>query len=142
MTSHDKFLDTLYIQCFNQQLRAYVSPVFVEKTLLKKHVEILRNYILEYTAELIVKVNTEKKCAEDSYLTWNPNFYTERAKKREDDIRAFEKKIQNTSPDEFLGEDFTTINEDLELAFPKSLPRSSARANLWKRWQKFKSKQD
>jgi hypothetical protein len=136
----DQKIDTLYSLCFNQMVRCTMSPTYVEKRILDELVNCTRIYILQFVDELKKKVSDESKKCEESYLTWNLEFYKKDRTKKEKFIAEFEKTLKTTETDKFLGVDFTKINSVIDDLYPGVLPSSNIRESLWDQWCKIKEK--
>lgn len=144
MSTNDQvyYLDFLYGQCYSQLLRSRVSPTYVEKRILGEHVQVIRNYLLQFVDELKKNVDDYKTQSDASYVVWDRTYYEEQAKTRGEALDEFKKKLTETKPEDFLSVDFTSINEELEIAYPGHLPKSLVRENLNKEWEVIKSKHD
>lgn len=141
-SSDTQLLDTLYIQCYQQLIRHSVVPVFVEKRVLDKSVEAIRQFYFGKLKKLKDVVENTKKHNESSYLTWDPKYYQELASKQGESIREFETRLKETKSEDFLGEDFSKINDDLERNYPGILIKSTIREDLWNTWKSIHGKNE
>lgn len=138
----DQKLDLLYGLCFSQMVRAKLSPTYVEKRILDETVNGVRSYLLQFVDELKKKVDDDKKRCMESYLTWDAEYYKKDGEDKEKIVSELEKKVKETNADEFLGVDFSTAGDFLDVAYPDTLPKSLARETLWDQWTKIKEKHD
>lgn len=138
----DRKLDLLYSSCFNQMLRFKFSPTYVEKRILSETVNCVRNYLLPSIKELEDTVQEEQKRCEESYLTWDSEFYKKDGEEKSNKLKELVEKIKNTSPEEFLGEDFSVTGTDIDTLYPTFLPKSEIRQTLWEQWETLKEKHD
>ncbi len=139
---YDKKIDTLYSLCFNQMMRFYLSPTYVERRILDETVNCTKNYLLQFVDELKKKVLDESKRCSSSYLTWDSNFYKKDGDEKEKILEDFEKIIKNTETQKFLEVDFSKTYTNLDILYPDFLPISEVRVELWKQWEKIKDKHD
>ena len=138
----DQKLDLLYGLCFSQMIRSKLSPTYVEKRILNETVNCVKTYILEYVDTLKKKIQEDKKRCMESYLTWDTEYYKKDSENKEKLVFELEKKIKETSPEDFLNIDFSSAGDVLDTAYPNSLPVSLSRETLWTQWYKIKEKHD
>lgn len=138
----DRKLDLLYSSCFNQMLRSKLSPTYVEKRILAETVNGVRTYLISSVEELKIAVQEEQKRCEESYLTWDAEFYKKDGEEKSDKLKELVEKIKNVNPEDFLGEDFSVTQTELDQLYPSALPKSEIRQTLWEQWKELKEKHD
>jgi len=123
-------------------IRFKFSPTYVEKRVLAEIVDAVRNYLLPFSEELENTVRGEQKRYEESYLTWDYEFYKKDGEEKGDKIKELDDKIKKVSSEEFLGEDFSVTGSDLDNLYPNAPPKSEIRQTLWDQWETIKKKHD
>jgi len=136
------YLDFLYGQCFSQLLRSRATPTYVEKRILNEQIQVIRDYLLQCVDELKKKVDDYKNQTDASYVVWDRKYYEEQVQTRNESIDAFKKRLVETKSEDFLKEDFGSVSEELEIAFPDHLPKSKVRENLSNAYENIRSKHD
>ena len=135
-------IDLLYTTIFQQMVRTDITPTYVEKRVLEEQVDICKQYLLTFVRSLENSIEYDLKNYSESYLTWDPEYYKEEAKKRKENLQKFADFIQETSEKEFLSKDFSVTNSDLDTIYTNYFPKSNVRVFYKEQWDKLKEKKN
>ena len=128
MTSQEnQILNSLYGNYFTQLLRVKHDPTYVQKEILDETVNIIRNYLLVFTAKIREDIKRYIDQKTNSSLVWDKQYYEKISQEKYNILDTFESTIKDTFSNDFIKKDFSKTGTAFDEVYSEWLPKSSVR---------------
>lgn len=112
-------INNYYTIYFMQLYRVQYNPTYVEKSILSKYVENIKNFFLERVNNLEESLKQSLDGNLNSYYGWSSDFYQGEYDKRIKLVEELKYRISNTRDTKFLALDLSVEDEKINEEFSK-----------------------
>lgn len=112
-------INNYYTIYFMQLYRVHYNSTYVEKSILSKYVNNIKEFFLERINNLEESLKQELEGNLKSYYGWSTNFYQEEYDKKIKLIEEMKHRISNTRDTKFLALDLSVEDEQINNEFSK-----------------------
>jgi hypothetical protein len=112
-------INNYYTIYFMQLYRVQYNPTYVEKSILSKYVDNIKNFFLERVNNLEESLKQSLDGNLNSYYGWSTDFYQGEYDKRIKLVEDLKHRISNTRDTKFLALDLSVDDEQINEEFSK-----------------------
>ena len=125
-----------------QLYRVQYDPTYVEKSILSKYVNNIKDFFLEEINKLEESLKQSLDGNLNSYYGWSTNFYQDEYDKRIKLIEELKHRISNTRDTKFLALDLSVEDEQINNEFSKFIVLPTNKKLLYKKDPKITYKSE
>jgi len=135
-------INNYYTIYFMQLYRVQYNPTYVEKSILSKYVNNIKDFFLEEINKLEESLKQSLDGNLNSYYGWSTNFYQDEYDKRIKLIEELKHRISNTRDTKFLALDLSVEDEQINNEFSKFIVLPTNKKLLYKKDPKITYKSE